>query len=271
MPVFFIIIAAGLWQLYSFYKDRSGKGEDGGGKGGAEQIEQKQEEAITDENNKFYKKMSKAVEERSIELCAEFAPPAGDECVYNIANASGDKKFCQEIKDEEIKKRCLGLFIYQEAINGGNVESCGALTISDFRIQCYEEFFWRLNDAKDCSSFPGDLQTKCADIVRKKISGQTGDEKICEKISDNSLKEDCLVVAVAKEKDSDQDGLPDSQEISYGMDPFKADTDGDGVNDWEEMSKYGTNPRAADTDGDGYGDGDEVKRGYNPAGEGKLK
>lgn len=42
-------------------------------------------------------------------------------------------------------------------------------------------------------------------------------------------------------QDSDQDGLSDSEEISYG-----------------------TNPNKADSDGDGYSDGAEVKSGYNP-------
>jgi hypothetical protein len=33
---------------------------------------------------------------------------------------------------------------------------------------------------------------------------------------------------------------------------------------------YNCDPKNPDTDGDGYTDGDEVKRGYNPAGPGKL-
>jgi len=36
------------------------------------------------------------------------------------------------------------------------------------------------------------------------------------------------------------------------------DTDKDGINDWEEVSKYGTDPLKADTDNDGLKDGEEI-------------
>lgn len=48
------------------------------------------------------------------------------------------------------------------------------------------------------------------------------------------------------------------------------DSDQDGLTDAEELNVYQTNPLKADTDGDGYLDGNEVKGGYNPLGEGKL-
>ncbi len=43
----------------------------------------------------------------------------------------------------------------------------------------------------------------------------------------------------------------------------KADTDGDGLLDWEE-TLLSTNTNKSDTDGDGTSDGDEVKAGRNP-------
>ena len=39
------------------------------------------------------------------------------------------------------------------------------------------------------------------------------------------------------EKDSDQDGLTDAQELALGTDPQSVDTDGDGRADLEEMAK----------------------------------
>ncbi|MDO8240588.1 MAG: hypothetical protein Q7T51_01190 [Candidatus Moranbacteria bacterium] len=41
------------------------------------------------------------------------------------------------------------------------------------------------------------------------------------------------------------------------------DSDQDGLSDEEEKT-YGTNPQVADTDGDGYSDGAEIQSGYNP-------
>lgn len=49
------------------------------------------------------------------------------------------------------------------------------------------------------------------------------------------------------------------------------DIDGDGLSDYEEKYIYGTDPKNFDTDGDGMNDGNEVKRGRNPLGPGTLK
>jgi len=70
--------------------------------------------------------------------------------------------------------------------------------------------------------------------------------------------------------DSDGDGLTDKEEITLGTNPLRRDSDGDELTDGEEVNTYKTNPLKTDTDGDGYSDGTEVKNGYNPNGEGKL-
>jgi len=64
--------------------------------------------------------------------------------------------------------------------------------------------------------------------------------------------------------DSDSDGLADAEEAIYGTNPSVADTDGDGLTDYDEVKIYHTNPLVADTDGDTYLDGAEVKSGYDP-------
>ncbi len=61
--------------------------------------------------------------------------------------------------------------------------------------------------------------------------------------------------------DTDGDGLNDGDEIKkYNTDPLNPDSDGDGLNDYEEVKTYETNPNKADTDGDGLNDYDEVKK-----------
>lgn len=88
--------------------------------------------------------------------------------------------------------------------------------------------------------------------------------------------------------DPDGDNLTNAEERFYGTDPQKADTDGDGYKDGEEVRsgynplgtgkldsdndgfpdpderKFGTDPFNPDTDGDGYSDGDEIQHGHNP-------
>ena len=81
--------------------------------------------------------------------------------------------------------------------------------------------------------------------------------------------------------DSDTDGLVDSMELSFGTDPVNADTDADGISDYDEVNwdgdlesydpydpQSGTgadlNATSADTDGDGYTDYMELESGTDP-------
>ena len=49
-------------------------------------------------------------------------------------------------------------------------------------------------------------------------------------------------VILLQEYDKDDDGLFNDQEGIYGTDPKDPDTDNDGLNDYEEITKYHTNP-----------------------------
>jgi len=87
--------------------------------------------------------------------------------------------------------------------------------------------------------------------------------------------------------DADKDGLSDFLEEALGTNKFKADTDGEGLKDGEEVNVYktnpldkntdrdgindrieivykGTDPLNPDTDGGGTIDGDEISDGTNP-------
>jgi hypothetical protein len=64
--------------------------------------------------------------------------------------------------------------------------------------------------------------------------------------------------------DYDGDGLGAYDEQTYGTNVELADTDGDGLNDGDEVFYYRTSPLYADSDGDSYGDGYELAVGYDP-------
>ncbi|MDX1590396.1 MAG: OmpA family protein [Balneolaceae bacterium] len=61
------------------------------------------------------------------------------------------------------------------------------------------------------------------------------------------------------QRDSDGDGLNDYDEIYvYETSPLSPDTDDDGLNDYAEVMTHGTDPLSADSDDDGLSDGDEI-------------
>jgi hypothetical protein len=57
--------------------------------------------------------------------------------------------------------------------------------------------------------------------------------------------------------DTDDDGIPDGQELEDGTDPGRPDTDGDGMDDGEEQDA-GCDPNDRDSDDDGLTDGKEI-------------
>ncbi len=65
--------------------------------------------------------------------------------------------------------------------------------------------------------------------------------------------------------DTDKDGLGDFEEVrEHGTDPLDIDTDDDGLNDFREVRETDTDPRIPDTDSDGLQDGDELARKTDP-------
>jgi len=76
---------------------------------------------------------------------------------------------------------------------------------------------------------------------------------------------------VLTDRDSDQDGMPDTWETQHGLDPndptgdngAQGDPDHDGLSNIEEYYN-GTDPMDSDTDGGGENDGSEVSAGRDP-------
>ena len=66
------------------------------------------------------------------------------------------------------------------------------------------------------------------------------------------------------DEDYDGDGLKNKEEIENKTSVFERDSDGDELEDGEEVYKYKTNPSKIDTDNDGLDDFKEIQLGFNP-------
>lgn len=66
------------------------------------------------------------------------------------------------------------------------------------------------------------------------------------------------------DEDNDLDGLSNRAEYGIGSKPGQRDSDGDGLQDGEEVNDYGTSPVRPDSEGDGMLDGWEVQFGLDP-------
>jgi hypothetical protein len=71
-------------------------------------------------------------------------------------------------------------------------------------------------------------------------------------------------IALTLSDDPDYDGLTTDEETALGTDPLNADTDGDGLSDFDEVRTYLTDPLLTDSDGDGMSDAAEITAGSNP-------
>jgi uncharacterized repeat protein (TIGR02543 family) len=67
-----------------------------------------------------------------------------------------------------------------------------------------------------------------------------------------------------KDEDPDGDGLKNYEEKQHGTNMMLADSDYDGLSDYDEINVYYTSPTNPDTDGDQVDDGTEVSIGSDP-------
>jgi len=204
----------------------------------------KQELAVKAEPSPYsgeYKIMRKAEDAANADLCKELKLIDLNHCLYNIANVSNKISFCEKIADEAIKKDCLELFSFREALQGDDWQLCQKLNNTDWRDSCFNEIFRKQNQAEICLKVPPERKNLCESVIYFKMAISGSDKSFCEKISEEKIAQECLAIAKKFPPDSDGDGLNDDYERSLSTNPFKADSDGDGMNDGEEI-KAGRNP-----------------------------
>jgi len=152
------------------------------------------------------------------------------------------------------KEECVQQQTQKLASQTGNVLFCDGLT-----DKSYDACVWELGvDKKEtaiCENIINEEWKRlCSDSVNyslavdaRKEANLKQDSRVCDKLADVEKAEYCKEELLLVD-DPDFDDLDDIQEKLYGTDPYKADTDGDG-----------------------YSDSQEIAAGYNPNGSGKLE
>ncbi|KNY28095.1 VWA domain-containing protein [Pseudobacteroides cellulosolvens] len=105
-----------------------------------------------------------------------------------------------------------------------------------------------------------DVKSEYYYIVRAYNSiGQSGSSYELKVSKDTTLNNDFIPYL-----DSDEDEIRNEEELYYGTEKDKMDTDSDGLSDGYEVNISGTDPTNADNDGDGILDGAEMILSSNP-------
>ncbi|WP_230467776.1 Ig-like domain-containing protein [Lujinxingia vulgaris] len=98
---------------------------------------------------------------------------------------------------------------------------------------------------------------------------EAGSYEVVISVTDGELSDERTITLVSTFLDEDDDGLPDTWEVSVDLDPTTADSDGDGISDGDEVGDDLENPIDTDedevidaldedSDGDGVPDADEA-------------
>ena len=107
--------------------------------------------------------------------------------------------------------------------------------------------FWSVNDF---------AMIVGVNYVRVAVAYETG-ETYEKTLTINNVCAENMATLDVDQGDDDEDGVLNFIERMYYTDPQKADTDGDGLSDYDEMAVLGTDPKLVDTDANGVSDAAE--------------
>lgn len=201
-----------------------------------------------------------AKEEGSAEACAGLTNSSLESCVTLAAKTSGEPADCATLVDEA-KTTCEDLARFTHATTVRDIRECAQIVNTMLAVSCRS----RVTDAAvafgDCEAAHVD-QALCDTGAALREAIASGSPEACAALGTDDLRYQCD--AGINSLDGDGDGLVIADEYAAGTSDDAADSDGDGLDDGEEVNDYGTNPASADTDGDGYNDKTEVQSGHDP-------
>ncbi|PLX20666.1 hypothetical protein C0584_05500 [Candidatus Parcubacteria bacterium] len=184
-------------------------------------------------------------------------------CVQLASIETRYSDFCDIFDGEPHEKQeCLDRTMAFKLKDSGKLEECGDIETLEYGGLC--RIMAAETSGKSCDDIVDkEGRDKCFSEALFLIADT---EKKCLEIPDINYKKVCLEILEKREDkdydfDTDGDGLTHFKELWLNTDPFKADSDDDGLSDYQEVIEIHSNPVEADTDQDGLGDKEEYVLG----------
>lgn len=196
-----------------------------------------------------YQKLLAATYQKNVDGCQAFVKlKSVNECINSVAVQSHRKDYCEKITaNDTLKNECLDAIDYIIISWGDDPNKCSTLSSLFAQDNCFKEYFVKLNNLNQCDAVNDNTRKlQCSDLVNERQALVFNKPEACNLITDELLKNNCQKNIIVPPLDTDQDGLPDDIELSFGTNPLKADTDSDGISDYNEINKYHTNPLQAE-------------------------
>jgi uncharacterized protein YxeA len=218
-------------------------------------------QAILKEREKQFEIYESALAESKAEDCKKLSDTASQEvCIRQIALKNSDSRLCGQLNSASSTGRCIDEILLNKAVDSRQIELCPGINDASLLNACLQKIIDSGINSSECEKIPLQYEPHisddfskieprdiCLSQTMKKESVEQGDLDNCYNIPLAASRVECIIFLSGKNPASDEDG--------------------DGLNYYEELV-IGTDPNKADTDGDGYTDGQEVKDSYNPKGSG---
>lgn len=136
--------------------------------------------------------LDNAVKEKNPSLCQDLPENESEYCISNVAMAANDMEICKTIRNQSLQSRCEGLFRLREISGGQDAKKCSELAEAELQRSCYIIIFRKLQDISLCLDLNGKARTDCQNFILNHESYKKNDEKLCNQITDDGLKKECL-------------------------------------------------------------------------------
>jgi len=199
-------------------------------------------------------------------VCDVLEDKARQDCLWGTARERLDPEFCEGIADVTAKDTCWNEMNQRLATKNQDITYCKQIRDEQKAAGCERVIVEKFVTSANCEEYYE--KDVCVDRATTEQAIAARNPDLCATIADTSRREGCLeLVGIG---DRDMDNVDEETERAYGTSDTDKDSDDDGLTDQQEIFEYETDPMKADSDGDGYSDGQEVAGGYNPLGTGKL-